>query len=83
MLGKLLKYELKASARTLLPLYAGILILSLVCGLFLATQADAFMNSDRMNLFFGILYLLLFALWWLWAFDRRQHHPALLQKPFR
>ncbi len=62
MLGKLLKYELKASARTLLPLYAGILILSLVCGLFLATQADAFMNSDRMNLFFGILYLLLFAL---------------------
>lgn len=62
MLGKLLKYELKASARTLLPLYAGIAILSLVCGLFLATQADAFMHSDKMNLFFGILYLLLFAL---------------------
>ena len=62
MLGKLLKYELKASSRTLLPLYAGILILSLVCGLFLATQANNFMASNKMNIFFGILYLLLFAL---------------------
>ena len=63
MLGKLLKYELKASARTLLPLYAGILILSLICGAFFAAQADNFFNADKMNIFFGILYLLLFALW--------------------
>lgn len=63
MLGKLLKYELKASARTLLPLYAGILILSIICGAFFAAQADNFLNADKMNVFFGILYLLLFALW--------------------
>ena len=58
MLGKLLKYELKASARTLLPLYAGILILSLICGAFFAAQADNFFNADKMNIFFG----------WLWVF---------------
>lgn len=32
MLGKLLKYELKASARTLLPLYGALLVLSLING---------------------------------------------------
>lgn len=62
MLGKLLKYELKSSARTLIPLYIGILILSIVCGIFFATQIQDFMYSDNMSLFFGILYMLLFAL---------------------
>ena len=62
MLGKLLKYELKASSRTLVPLYAGILILSIVCGSFFAAQANSFINAGKMNIFFGILYLLLFAL---------------------
>ena len=38
MLGKLLKFELKASARTLLPLYAGTLLAALICGTFNATR---------------------------------------------
>ena len=38
MLGKLLKYELKASARTLLPLYIGTLLVALVCGISIALQ---------------------------------------------
>lgn len=38
MLGKLLKFEMKASARTLLPLYIGTLLAALVCGIFTATQ---------------------------------------------
>lgn len=33
MLGKLLKYEMKASARTLLPLYAGTLIVATLCSI--------------------------------------------------
>lgn len=33
MLGKLLKYEMKASARTLLPLYIGTLAVALICGI--------------------------------------------------
>ena len=40
MLGKLLKYELKASARTLLPLYAGTLLIALVCGISMAIRVD-------------------------------------------
>ena len=40
MLGKLLKYELKASARTLLPLYAGTLLIALVCGVSMAIRVD-------------------------------------------
>jgi hypothetical protein len=38
MLGKLLKFELKASARTLLPLYAGTLLVAMVCGISNATR---------------------------------------------
>ena len=38
MLGKLLKFEMKASARTLLPIYAGTLLLALVCGISQAIQ---------------------------------------------
>ena len=41
MLGKLLKYELKASARTLLPLYAGTLLVALVCGITMAIRITA------------------------------------------
>lgn len=62
MLGKLLKYELKASARTLLPLYAGILILSVVCSIFLTVQMEDFSMNNKLDLFFGIMYMLLFAL---------------------
>lgn len=64
MLAKLLKYELKASARTLLPLYIGILILSVICGVMFATQTSTLINasSERLEIFSGLLYLLLFAL---------------------
>ena len=34
MLGKLVKYDLKATARTMLPLYAAIVVLSIISGLF-------------------------------------------------
>lgn len=42
MLGKLLKYELKASARTLLPLYAATLILALVGGISMAARTSGY-----------------------------------------
>ena len=31
MLGKLLKYEYKATARTFLPLYGGLLLITFLC----------------------------------------------------
>ncbi len=46
MLGKLLKFELKASARTLLPMYAGTLLLALVCGI---SQAIRMSNQIKIR----------------------------------
>lgn len=40
MLGKLLKYEIKATARSFLPLYAAIIVLALVNKIFLIFQLD-------------------------------------------
>ena len=40
MLGKLMKYELKSSARTLCPLYLGFLIIALICGIQLRVLAQ-------------------------------------------
>lgn len=40
MLGKLMKYEFKATARMLLPLYGALLILSLICKLFIGTNLE-------------------------------------------
>lgn len=55
MLGKLLKYELKATARTFLPLYGAILVVSIVVRL-------AFSNFQHAELFMGISALTLFGL---------------------
>lgn len=53
MLGKLLKYELKASARTLLPLYAGTLLVALVCGITTAVQVSN-MNKFHQSMADGV-----------------------------
>ena len=55
MLGKLLKYELKATARTFLPLYGAILVVSVVVRL-------AFSKFEHADLFMGISALTLFGL---------------------
>ncbi len=53
MLGKLLKYELKASARTLLPLYAGTLLIALVCGISMGVQTSN-MNKFHQSMADGV-----------------------------
>ncbi|MBQ2995116.1 MAG: ABC-2 transporter permease [Peptococcaceae bacterium] len=53
MLGKLLKYELKASARTLLPLYAGTLLIALICGVSMAVQTSN-MNKFHQSMTDGV-----------------------------
>ena len=53
MLGKLLKYELKASARTLLPLYAGTLLIALVCGVSMGVQTSN-MNKFHQSMADGV-----------------------------
>lgn len=45
MLGKLLKYEMKASARTLLPLYLGTLIVAVIC----AVQAAMMVGTGNVH----------------------------------
>ena len=61
MLSKLLKYELKSSARTLIPLYIGILIVSLACGFFVSSNIDnTFWIED--STIGALIMLLLFAL---------------------
>ena len=42
MLGKLMKYEFKATARVFLPLFALIIPMSLLTKIFLNTTADSF-----------------------------------------
>ena len=46
MLGKLLKYEMKASARTLLPLYIGTLVAAVICGIQTAAMIGNVNDSD-------------------------------------
>ena len=70
MLGKLLKYEMKASARTLLPLYLGTLIVAVIC----AVQAAMMVGTGNVNggwwiegpldsgVITGFIFLLFFAL---------------------
>ncbi|MFA0815414.1 MAG: ABC transporter permease [Anaerofustis sp.] len=41
MLGKLLKYEIKATARTFLPLYAALMLLAILNRLFFAINSDS------------------------------------------
>lgn len=69
MLGKLIKYELKSSLRTLVPLYIGTLIVATLCSLNVAYYtSERFltqMNFGGMmgnGIFSAILFLLLFSL---------------------
>ena len=65
MLAKLLKYELKSSARTLIPLYIGTLVAAAVCALQVAMMIgkSSFINMAVPfdNTLSGIVFLLLFA----------------------
>lgn len=62
MLSKLLKYEIKASARTLIPLYLGILVVSIVCGFLLTNSFGGHNFNGNTSFFSGMLTLLLFGL---------------------
>ena len=64
MLGKLLKYELKASGRTLLPIYGAVLVMGIISSLFLRTAPNMNWSHLVMNiltmvsviLFFGLIF---------------------------
>lgn len=68
MLGKLLKYEMKASARTLLPLYIGTLVAAVICGVQMAMMIGSVNGDDvwfhvgayRGNNLFSLFMFLLF-----------------------
>lgn len=70
MLGKLLKYEMKASARTLLPLYIGTLLVAAVCSFTLTSWLhtntgifESVTTSERHSeIFSGFVFLLFFCL---------------------
>lgn len=70
MLAKLLKYEMKASARTLIPLYIGTLVVAAVCSiqmaLFVSENHDGFMmhigSFQIDHMLTGIFFLMFFAL---------------------
>ena len=70
MLAKLLKYEIKASARTLIPLYIGTLIVALVCSIQIMLSINSSNGNFAMavgsfqanNTLTGILFLLFFGL---------------------
>lgn len=58
MLGKLLKYEFKSTARIFLPLYAILLVVAIVNGLF--TSAEIFNIQSLLIIIFGSLIIALF-----------------------
>lgn len=68
MLGKLLKYEMKSSARTLLPLYIGTLVAAVICGVQMAMMIGSVNGDDiwfhvgayRGNGLFSMFLFLLF-----------------------
>ncbi len=62
MLGKLLKYEMKASARTLIPLYIGMLIVAGMCSLTLFMSIPEMAFNSQVNTWMAVFYLLFFAL---------------------
>lgn len=64
MLGKLLKYEIKASGRILLPIYGAVLIMGVISTLFVRTTPDMDWSNTVMTaltvvsvvLFFGLIF---------------------------
>ncbi|MBR4943928.1 MAG: hypothetical protein IKZ26_00770 [Peptococcaceae bacterium] len=62
MLTKLLKYEMKASARTLIPLYIATLAVAVVCGVQMRFLMNPLDFSGSQVTFSGMLFLVLFGL---------------------
>ncbi len=68
MLGKLLKYEMKASARTLIPLYIGTLVAAVVCAFITASLVTddgvlfSVMYGKTPRIFSAFVFLLFFGL---------------------
>lgn len=68
MLGKLLKYEMKASARTLIPLYIGTLVAAVVCAFIIASLVTddgvlfSVMYGKTPRIFSAFVFLLFFGL---------------------
>ncbi len=66
MLGKLLKYEMKASARTLIPLYIGTLVAAVVCAFITASLVTddgvlfSVMYGKTPRIFSAFVFLLFF-----------------------
>ena len=62
MLTKLLKYEMKASARTLIPLYIAILAVAVACGVQMTILMKPIAVSGSQITFSSLLFLALFGL---------------------
>ena len=60
MLGKLLKYEFKATGRTFLPLYGAILLVTLIQRLFGRSNQELFVELNRLGDFTTIALVALF-----------------------
>ena len=58
MLGKLLKHEFKATARTMLPMFGVVLVLSLLANLSFARIADT--DSGALDILFGLFIVAFF-----------------------
>ena len=58
MLGKLLKHEFKATARTMLPMFGVVLVLSLLANLSFAQVADT--ESGALDILFGLFIVAFF-----------------------
>ena len=58
MLGKLLKHEFRATARTMLPMFGVVLVLSLLANLSFARIADT--DSGALDILFGLFIVAFF-----------------------
>ena len=58
MLGKLLKHEFRATARTMLPMFGVVLLLSLLANLSFAQIADA--ENGALDILFGLFIFAFF-----------------------
>ena len=58
MLGKLLKHEFRATARTMLPMFGVVLVLSLLANLSFARIADT--DSGALDILFGLFIFAFF-----------------------
>ena len=58
MLGKLLKHEFRATARTMLPMFGVVLVLSLLANLSFARSADT--DSGALDILFGLFIVAFF-----------------------